>query len=116
MCLFSVFCFLSSKACRQRSSHPVVQLAEEQAQSMAASEAAEEHIEALEQRLASHAQASSVQQTAAGDPPAMAAPGQSYVCVFHTGTFNGAHKAGSYHLLRWAGQQTVAAVHEPPGF
>ena len=95
----------------------MVQLAEEQAQSMAASEAAEERIQALEQRLASHAQASTAQQTAAGDPPAMAAPGQSYyVCVLHTGTFKGAHQAESYHLLRWSGQQTIAAVHEQPGF
>lgn len=51
------------------------QLAEEQAQRQAASEAAEERAQALEQRLASHAQASTAQQQPAGDPPAMAAPG-----------------------------------------
>lgn len=51
------------------------QLAEQQAQSLAASDAAEERIQALEQRLDSHAQASPAQQTGAGDPPAMAAPG-----------------------------------------
>lgn len=53
----------------------VTQLAEQQAQSLAASDAAEERIQALEQRLDSHAQASPAQQTGAGDPPAMAAPG-----------------------------------------
>ena len=50
------------------------QLAEEQAQSLAASQAAEERIQRLEQRLASHAQTSTA-QAAAGDPPAMPAPG-----------------------------------------
>ena len=51
-----------------------MQLAEEQAQSLAAGEAAEDRIQGLEQRLASHAQASTA-QAAAGDPPAMPAPG-----------------------------------------
>ncbi len=53
-----------------------LQLANEQAQSLEASLAAEERIQALEQRLASQQEGSTADQTAAGDPPAMAAPGQ----------------------------------------
>lgn len=52
-----------------------MQLAYEQAQSMEAANAAEERIQALEQRLASQQDANQTQQAAAGDPPAMAAPG-----------------------------------------
>ena len=52
-----------------------VQLATEQAQSLEASLAAEERIQALEQRLAAQQEGSAVDQAAAGDPPAMAAPG-----------------------------------------
>ena len=52
-----------------------VQLANEQAQSLEASLAAEERIQALEQRLASHQESGTPDQAAAGDPPAMAAPG-----------------------------------------
>jgi len=55
-----------------------LQLAHEQAQSLEASLAAEERIQALEQRLASQQQGSTADQTAAGDPPAMAAPGQPH--------------------------------------
>ena len=53
-----------------------LQLANEQAQSLEASLAAEERIQALEQRLASQQQGGTADQTAAGDPPAMAAPGR----------------------------------------
>ena len=55
-----------------------LQLANEQAQSLEASLAAEERIQALEQRLASQQQGSTADQTAAGDPPAMAAPGHPH--------------------------------------
>ena len=61
-----------------------MQLANEQAQSLEASLAAEERIQALEQRLASHQDSGTADQTAAGDPPAMAAPGTVHplaVCV-----------------------------------
>ncbi|KAL0034466.1 hypothetical protein WJX79_003740 [Trebouxia sp. C0005] len=57
------------------------QLANEQAQSLEASLAAEERIQALEQRLASQQQGSTADQTAAGDPPAMAAPGYRWQLV-----------------------------------
>ena len=59
-----------------------LQLANEQAQSLEASLAAEERIQALEQRLASQQQGSTADQAAAGDPPAMAAPGQ-YILLAH---------------------------------
>jgi len=55
-----------------------LQLANEQAQSLEASLAAEERIQALEQRLASQQQGGTADQTAAGDPPAMAAPGRPH--------------------------------------
>lgn len=57
-----------------------VQLATEQAQSLEASLAAEERIQALEQRLAAQQEGSAVDQAAAGDPPAMAAPG-TIICL-----------------------------------
>ncbi|DBA79224.1 TPA: hypothetical protein ACH3X1_009038 [Trebouxia sp. C0004] len=57
------------------------QLANEQAQSLEASLAAEERIQALEQRLASLQQGSTADHTAAGDPPAMAAPGYRWQLV-----------------------------------
>ena len=53
----------------------MLQLAQEQAQSLEASSAAEERIQALEQRLAAHQQAITSEQGGAGEPPAMAAPG-----------------------------------------
>ncbi len=62
-----------------------LQLANEQAQSLEASLAAEERIQALEQRLASQQQGSTADQTAAGDPPAMAAPGQPHTLATYAG-------------------------------
>ena len=54
-----------------------MQLASEQAQSLEGATAAEERIQALEQRLASHQHATTAQKAAAaGEPPAMAAPGR----------------------------------------
>lgn len=54
----------------------ILQLASEQAQSLEGATAAEERIQALEQRLASEQHATTAQQAAAaGEPPAMAAPG-----------------------------------------
>jgi len=58
----------------------LLQLAMEQAQSLEASLAAEERIQALEQRLASQQEGSTADQTAAGEPPAMAAPGDAW-CI-----------------------------------
>lgn len=53
-----------------------LQLANEQAQNLEAATAAEERIQALERRLASQQDAALAHQAvAAGEPPAMAAPG-----------------------------------------
>lgn len=76
-----------------------LQLANEQAQSLEASLAAEERIQALEQRLASQQQGSTADQTAAGDPPAMAAPGHHTLLPHVLPDHIGIAVAGTYFVL-----------------